>query len=300
MRAALLASLMPLAVAACGDAAGASVDPWARALARAGAERRPVLVHFAARDLAAGARLARLVFDDARARAGLERRALLVELDARERPDLFRRAFDEAGRVGCAWFAPDGSPLAALAGSPSAADVELWCARVEERLERFEGTRARDLARAELCLELCAWEAAEAAAARAVAGAAAPAERAEAHALRARALVRSGRVAEAWAELAELGESAATASGARLTRALAWLAEREPLRALAVLDERPLAPDEADEQLLARALALHDLARPEVLDPLQELLAGYPRSPWRADALRLLEHVLSPDPTHLH
>jgi len=299
MRSAPLVSLVPLVLAACGDAAGASAEPWERALERAGAERRPLLVHFAARDLAAGARLAREVFDDARARAGLERSALLVELDARGHADLFRRAFGEGGRLGCAWFAPDGSPLAALAGAPSAAEVELWCARVGERLERIEDARADDLERAELCLELFAWDAAEAAASRALATAEDPILRARAGALRARALVRAGRIAEARGELERLAGSAAATSGARLTRALTWLAEREPRRALAELDG-PLPEREADEHLLARASALHDLARPEVLEPLRELLAGYPRSPWRADALVLLEHVLSPDPSHLH
>lgn len=296
-RTAVLAALLSLA-AACGSEA----PPFERALARARAEARPLLVHFAARELPAGERLARTAFDDARRRRALDRRAVVLELDARAEPELFRAAFGESGRLGAAFFAPDGAPLTALPGAPGAAEVELWCERVAARLERWTASRDDPLARAEVCLELHAWRGAAAALERALAASEdlSPAARRVARAHRARAWIRLGRVAAARDELDAIEAEHGPDDATRLTRALVHLAERDAGAALACLDRVERRAPREEELLLAEAIALHAAERADGLEPLGVLLERYPRSPWRAAALRQLEHVLVPDPGHTH
>lgn len=301
--AALLLILFP---GACGsdldqDPGG---SPLAVALHRARERQAPVLVHFAARDLDAGLALATRTFEDPASRTELDREVEVLELDALEHPDLFRELFGEAGRLGCGFLSPDGQPMASLPGCPTTSEVTLWARRVARYLEAWNRSEGQSLERARVLARLHSWARTAEGLTRLLDGQGdrplSPLEEREVRSILARAQARRGRTLEARSELLALERHGPLGPFDELTMALLALQEGAYAESHGLMARLELDGEQEQARLLAFATATHAARLGDGLDLLDRLLERYPRSPWRAAALRQVDHVLNPQPGHTH
>lgn len=284
---------------------GYPIGDLAGALARARRGDRPLLVHFAAADLPAGAALWEESLADPQRRAALERYCEVLVLDAGEHGELFERSFGEAGRLGTSVLDSSGEPMAALPGYASPLALLALARSAAELHAGWRANAADPWERSRMRMHLHSWPAA----ARDLRGlldrGPPPAREARLRERLARCLVRQGLVAQTFEELALCavllpGREDATAL---VTEALAHIAAREPRLALERLERaRALAPGgtEPDARLLARGIARHHAQRAGGLGDLRALLDRHPRSTWRLEAQRRIEHMLTPPSQHTH
>lgn len=261
-------------------------------------------MHFAARDLDAGRSLATRTFEDPASRAVLDRLVEVIELDALEHTDLFRELFGEGGRLGCGFLSPDGQPMATLAGRPTTSELTLWARRVARSLDAWNSSEGLPLERARVLARLHCWSHAAAGLTDLLEGsgdrALGPAQVREARSILARAQARRGRTLEARSELLTLERQGPLGPFDLLTRGLLALQEGAYERSHELMESLELTGEQEHARLLALAIATHASQMGDGLDLLERLLERYPRSPWRAEALRQVDHVLNPQPGHTH
>ena len=214
-------------------------------------------------------------------------------------------SFGDAGRLGCSVLDTTGEPMAALPGYASPEALLALARSAAELHARWRASAADPWERSRIRMHLHSWSAAARDLQELLNQGPPPAREARLRERRARCLVRQGLVAGAFDELARCrallpGREDATAL---LTEALAHIAAREPRLALERLERAcALAPDgpELDARLLALGIAKHHAEQGDGLVDLRALLDRYPRSTWRLETQRRIEHILSPPSQHTH
>ncbi len=298
-------ALLSLAVWPAGVSSGDLTGDLTGALTRAREQDRPLLVHFAALDLPAGAALWEESLGDPRRRAALEQYCEVLVLDASHHRSLFERSFGDAGRLGSSVLDCTGEPMAALPGYASPLALLTLARSAAELHATWRASAADPWERSRMRMHLHSWAAAARDLRDLLDQSPPPAREARLRERLARCLVRRGLVAETFQELA-LG--AALLPGredatALVTEALAHIAAREPRLALERLERaRALAPDGPgeDARLLALGIAKHHAQQADGLGDLRALLHRYPKSTWRLETQRRIEHMLAPPSQHTH
>lgn len=274
-------------------------------LTRARTGNRPLLVHFSAPDLPAGLALLEESLRDPERRAALERYCEVVVVDAGVHRSLFEQSFGDAGRLGTSILDATGEPMAALPGYATPEALQALARSAGELHARWRKSAADPWERSRISMHLHSWPAAARDLRDLLDQGPPPAREARLRERLGRCLVRQGLVAETFEELATC---AALLPGredalALVTEALAHIAAREPRLALERLERaRALAPGgpEPDARLLALGIAKHHAQQGDGLDDLRALLDRYPRSSWRLETQREIEHILSPPSQHTH